>query len=261
MSKIQLRILHITDLHMRCAQPGTADQKDRRSREIPDILDRLKAKLPHWSPDMIVMTGDLLDVPDNVVFENLATEDADAFAEAVRHAGADYTWMREWLTSTDLPWVVIPGNHDHRGAFVDTFGTTSPDTVIQGWRFIGFDDALDNHRAPIRTTKEQSRFETSIAPETDAIPQIHLQHYLLRPRVHRRTPYSYKLESSLAARVDASTQVRAVLSGHYHPGAYTKSAAKVTYSTAPAFCEAPFPVRLMDLDAETVLGIEDHSVD
>ena len=255
------RVLHLTDLHMRHALAGTATQTQRLSRDIPTLLERLGGRLSEWTPDVIVMTGDLLDVPDEVVDESLYESAPDAYAEAVVQATLDYRWMHDWLESTALDWVVIPGNHDHRATFIDVFSTTSPDSVRAGWRFIGFDDALDERRTPVRPNDEQRRFDAALGAEDDGTPQIHLQHYILRPRLYRRTAYSYQGNAEIAARVDRNTKVRAVLSGHYHPGAYTRSANDVTYSTGPAFCETPFPFRIMDLDAGRVKGIFDHSID
>ena len=67
MSGKEMRLLHLTDLHMRRALAGTADRLERLSRDIPANLERVAKRLEDWSPDVIVMTGDLLDVPDEVV--------------------------------------------------------------------------------------------------------------------------------------------------------------------------------------------------
>jgi Icc protein len=257
----RLRILHLTDLHMRQALAGTANQTERLSRDIPKFLECLGDRLSEWTPDVIVMTGDLLDVPDEVVDESLSESAPGAYAEAVAEATLDYRWIHDWLEGTALEWVVIPGNHDHRAAFVNVFSTTSPDTVRGGWRFIGFDDALDERRTPVRLDGEQLRFNAALGGENDRTPQIHLQHYILRPRLFRRTAYSYQGDAELAARVDLNPRVRAVLSGHYHPGAYARSANGVTYSTGPAFCETPYPFRIMDLDAGRVKSVFDQSID
>ena len=78
-------------------------------------------------------------------------------------------------------------------------------------------------------------------------PQVHLQHYTLRPRLHRHTPCSYKPDAMLADDLEKSGHVRLVLSGHYNPGAYARNNSGVVYSTAPAFCQSPFRFRLVDL--------------
>ena len=260
MCEARLRILHLTDLHMRSALPGTAAQPERKSRDIARHLETLARRLQHWRPDVVVITGDLLDVPDNVVDESLADKDPEGFRSSVELATLDYQWMRGWLGSTGVPWVVIPGNHDHRGAFTGVFGTVSPDVIHCGWRFIGFDDILDARRAPVRPQAACARFAAALASTASAEPQVHLQHYLLRPRIHRRTPYSYAPEAGLAARVSRSATVKAALSGHSHPGAFTQDLSGTVFSTAPAFCEAPFPFRLLELTTDGGANISDQSL-
>ena len=84
MSGERLRILHLTDLHLRQSLPGTAQQPKRLSRDMPDILCCLGDRLDEWSPNLIALTGDLLDVPDEVVDGRLAKEDPEANAAAAR---------------------------------------------------------------------------------------------------------------------------------------------------------------------------------
>ena len=67
MSGGRLRILHLTDLHLRQSLPGTADRPERLSPKMKDVLLRLSDQLGEWTPNIIALTGDLLDVPDGVV--------------------------------------------------------------------------------------------------------------------------------------------------------------------------------------------------
>ncbi len=257
MSGERLRILHLTDLHLRRSLPGTADRSERLSRDMPDIICRLSDRLDEWSPDVIALTGDLLDVPDEVVDGRLAEENPEANATAISDAGEDYRWMRDWLDGTGRASVVIPGNHDHRGAFLTAFDSVSPELSVGGWQFIGFDDDLDDRRTPERPKTELSRF-SDVVGRTE--PQVHLQHYTLKPRLHRRTPYSYKPDAALVDDLENSGHVRLVLSGHYHPGAYARSPGGVVYSTAPAFCESPFRFRLVDLADAHDINVENISL-
>ena len=89
MSGERLRILHLTDLHLRQSLPGTAQQPKRLSRDMPDILRCLGDRLDEWSPDVIALTGDLLDVPEDVVDGKLAKEEPEANAAAISNAGKD----------------------------------------------------------------------------------------------------------------------------------------------------------------------------
>ena len=56
---------------------------------MPNILCSLGDHLDEWSPDVIALTGDLLDVPDNVMDGKLAKEEPEANAAAISNAGKD----------------------------------------------------------------------------------------------------------------------------------------------------------------------------
>ena len=256
-----MRLLHLTDLHMRQALIGTAGSQERLSRDIPVILDRLEKKLDDWTPDIIAITGDLLDVPDRVVDGSLEKTDPEQFQGSIEQSVADYCWIRAWLEATGREWIVIPGNHDHRGAFYDVFGGVLPDKYMNGWRFVGFDDELDDARSPFRPKFEMSRFVKALEPEGTPVPQIHLQHYILSPRVVRRSLYSYSPGSGILDRTERSGVVRCTISGHFHPGAFCRNANGIVYSTAPAFCERPFPIRLVDFDRWSVINVMDRTLD
>ncbi|MEC7303800.1 MAG: hypothetical protein VXV97_14765 [Pseudomonadota bacterium] len=61
--------------------------------------------------------------------------------------------------------------------------------------------------------------------------------------------------------IEQSGGVRCTFSGHFHPGALCRSEKGITYSTAPAFCERPFPVRLVDFDRWSVTDVQDRTLD
>ena len=256
----KLRILHLTDLHLRNALPGTADRRERLSRDMPAVLDRLSRRLAGLSPDVIAITGDLLDVPDDVVDGRLADDDRTAYDAAVRESAADYRLMRDWMDGTGAFAIAIPGNHDHRGAFAGVFGTTTPDIDLGDWRFVGFDDDLGERRQPVRPAREAERLAAALG-DAAGTPQIHLQHYTVAPRLFRRTAYTYDGAGDLCRRIEESPRVRCVISGHYHPGALARGRNGVAYSTAPAFCEAPFRFRLVDLRDAHPPSVTDLSVD
>ena len=261
MSNTEMRLLHLTDIHMRQALKGTADSKERLSRDMPMNLERLEKKLDDWMPDIIVITGDLLDVPDGVVDGSLSKTNSEGYQRLVEESVADYCWMYGWLEATGCDWIVIPGNHDHRGAFRNVFGEAMPDKNINGWRLIGFDDGLDDVRSPFRPKSEMFRLIKALELEATSVPQIHLQHYILRPRVFRRSLYSHASEFGILDRIEQSGVVRCAVSGHFHPGALCRNAGGIVYSTAPAFCERPFPIRLVDFDRWSAVSVIDRTLD
>ena len=261
MSNMEMRLLHLTDLHMRQAIKGTADRTERLSRDVPLHLERLDKELKVWMPDIIVLTGDLLGVPDGVIDGSLGKTNPEGYLRLVGESVADYCWIRAWLEATGYEWIVIPGNHDHRGAFHEVFGAALPDKYINGWQFVGFDDDLDDARSPFRPRSEMERFIKALEPEAIPVPQIHLQHYILRPRVYRRSFYSHASEFGIPDRIEQSGVVRCTVSGHFHPGALCRNENGIVYSTAPAFCERPFPIRLVDCDRWSAVNVIDRTLD
>jgi predicted MPP superfamily phosphohydrolase len=58
-----MRIIHLTDLHLRHYLPGTSSIPKRRSRVVLGLLERAVTRLTALQPDLVAVTGDLLDYP------------------------------------------------------------------------------------------------------------------------------------------------------------------------------------------------------
>ena len=108
---LMTRLLHFTDMHLRWHQPGTAASPLRLSRDMPATLDRLAGRVRALAPDVLVMSGDILDMPDEVIAGG--TPDDLPHEEWMDHAVADFRLVRDWFEATGVPFVVVPGNHDH----------------------------------------------------------------------------------------------------------------------------------------------------
>lgn len=259
-----VRVLHLTDLHMRQALPGTAEGDERLSREIPAALGRLEAKFTDWTPDAIAMTGDLLDIPD-ILYGGVEGLDPEIDAETAAAATEDYCWMLNWLEGTGLPFAAIPGNHDLEDVFRRAFPGPGV-AAAAGLRFVRFFDVVDDKMSPIRTAAGERLMDQVLGDPAHDGPQVHLQHYILAPDIFAKNKhYTYQVDGAYTAAIEASGRVRCTLSGHRHPGALAEGAGGVVYSTVPAFGEAPFPVRLMDIDpapgSATPVEVIDASVD
>lgn len=252
-----VRILHMTDLHMRQALAGTANRPERLSRQMPAVLARLARQVRALGVEVVVVSGDLLDVPD----EYLDGSETNAAwrAETAAGAEADYRTFRGLLEDLGLPYVAIPGNHDDAGLFDRVFDGWTPVQDVAGLRFVCFRDGLNDKREPVRGGRGRALFEGSIAD--DGPPQVHVQHYMIDPPTFANWRYHYTDADWYRDRINASGRVRAVLSGHYHPGSHLISDTGVHYSVPPAFCSAPHPFRIVDVAATQILGIRDHSVD
>ncbi|MEQ9683700.1 MAG: metallophosphoesterase, partial [Rhodospirillales bacterium] len=87
------RILHLTDLHLRQSLSGTAKRPERLSRDMPAVLDRLAGRIDTLGADVVVVSGDLLDIPDDYI--DGANADTGWRAETAAASVADYRLFRD----------------------------------------------------------------------------------------------------------------------------------------------------------------------
>jgi 3',5'-cyclic AMP phosphodiesterase CpdA len=239
-----VRLLHISDLHLRATLAGTSDKPERLSRKAPELLARLAQRMREIAPDAIVVTGDLLDVPKPFLYGKIT--DMDLRAEITAAAISDYRYVADWMRSHGVPFVALPGNHDAYDLFYGVFGDDARELDVGGTRLVAFHDREHENNIPRRVGQEASHFQSALADD-DERPQIHLQHFLIRPALALDYPYNYPDAQEMAAAIRTSGRVLAVLSGHYHKGAVLTDDSGVCYSTAQAFCIAPHPVRVLDV--------------
>lgn len=223
-----MKIAHISDLHLRRDLPGTAAIEKRRSREMPGLLDRAADAMRRDRPDLIVLSGDVLDFP-------LDKFDAPEFLAA---GEADARFAAEILGSADCPLAVVSGNHDPPGLLRRAFGPQAPDSVVAGQRVLLFEDTEDAEHYPRREGDERERFFRALS-DAESPPQIHVQHFLVWPERNAGYPHTYPEGEAFRRAVCASGRVRLVLSGHYHRGVPPTPVEGTVFAAAPAFCEAP----------------------
>lgn len=224
---------------------------------MPELLARLMARVPELKADVIVITGDLLDVPDEVIAGE-SPDDRDLSAW-LAEAEQDFRLIRESLAATGVPFVLCPGNHDHEALFSRVFPEAGAVADAAGLRFVCFWDELGPDRQPRRSGASRDLFDRVLtAPEHD-VSQIHIQHYTVYPPITSNgARYDYLGAAEIKDSLEASGRVRAVLSGHYHPGVLAEESG-VLYSGPPAFCEAPHPFRVYQVTDGSGIQVEDHS--
>lgn len=238
-----MRLAHITDIHMRHSIPGHAAIPRRRSREAFGLLRRAVADARRRGAEILLVTGDIVDVPGYLFdSEHPATGGTDVW-RAVRR---DYRLVRETLDGSGLPWIALPGNHDSFLIMEEELGAAPYVRDHGDLRFVSFWDRELRGHVPQRIHRERFRLD-SVLQDPDPRPQVHLQHFVITPRLDRGYPHTYREGEEIQQRLTASRKVALALSGHYHPGCEVFRADRTTFSVTPALVESPHPYRLFDV--------------
>jgi Icc protein len=212
---------------------------------MPAVMGQALEQLAQQAPDLIVVTGDLLDYPS----------DALSDPEMLALGEQDLLMLRGMLDDTGLPYVVVYGNHDHAGSVRRVFGRQPCDLVCAGYRVICFHDDDDREHVPHRVGEERERFVAALS-DASSLPQIHVQHYLPWPTGDLGYPYCYPDAEAMQEAIVGSGLVRLVLCGHYHEGMPPFQQGQTWFAAAPALAEAPHAYWLYTFDQDTFVWQE-----
>lgn len=204
-----------------------------------ELFSRAIRQMAELEPDVVVVTGDILDYPeyalDNVDMQRRALEDLHT--------------VRDLLDTLSCPYVVVHGNHDHPALTEQVFSCGRDDFKASGYRFVSFYDNEVLDHVPQRMGSEREKLNRVLEGES-GIPQIHVQHYLIWPEKREGYPHSYREAEELHRRVIDSNRVRLVLSGHYHTGIEPFRERDTWFAVAPAFAEPPHTFIVYDIVGE-----------
>lgn len=231
-----LTIAHISDLHLRSALPGTSSVSRRLSRRVPGLLAEAVRRIGDAAPDLVVVTGDLVDHP----LYDLRERRLAAAGER------DLALVRDLFAPLRCPVVPLFGNHDQPALFRRVFGPQPVDFDVKGWRILVFNDEEVDCHVPQRMGQERERFLAALR-DGDPRPQVHLQHYLIAPDRSDGYPHNYGEAESLEQALVGDGRVRLALSGHYHRGEALLRRGGAHFAVAPAFAEPPHPYRVFEL--------------
>jgi D-glycero-D-manno-heptose 1,7-bisphosphate phosphatase len=129
------------------------------------------------------------------------------------------------------------------------FGDLPREFVCAGHRIVSFWDEETDFHVPRRLLVERERFLAALKKQDH--PQIHVQHFLIKPHVGGY-PHNYAEAESIAAQLAGHGGVRLALSGHVHAGTKLLRDGGVYYSAVPCLCEAPHGFGLYELDGRRV---------
>lgn len=238
-----LRILQVTDFHLREALPGHNGHVHRLSRHVPKLLEALAPRIRQEAPDLVALTGDLLDVPHALLDGDRSYD----LKTIVQQSLADYALVRRWLEGLGRRWMALPGNHDYGPAFDVAFGTSPEVLPLRGVAVHAFRDWEQAGNQALRIGASRARFEHVLENATEASREVHLQHFVVRPHIDYDYPLLYGDSDNIAARVAAAPGRRLLLSGHWHEGTPMVAIGNAQSAVCPAFCEPPHPYRVFEM--------------
>lgn len=213
-------VAQITDTHVTAAeQRGTPG--DDPSKRLLTVVRALNALEP--APDLVLVTGDL------------TTDGGDE----------DYYHLRGILSQLDMPYYVVPGNHDDRGCIRSVFRQDGylPEAgylnyVIDGYplRIIALDTLHDGHDGGRLCLDRLQWLEATLAEDREAPTVIAMHH---PPFITGIAPFDRApLEGAdaFASIVAANPHVERVLCGHVHRAVETRwHGLTVTVAPSTAF--------------------------
>lgn len=247
-----MRIAHLTDIHLRHHLWGVPSTPRRRTRHMHHLLELALDQIIKQDADVLAITGDLLDAP-RWLSEAQAGFEYDEVGPWRKAALKDYQLIHDMLIRklkpVGLPWIVLPGNRDNDALFWQVFDESADVMEIAGVRLVRFCDrpylVSKVGRGPRRFANQRLLFDEHLLLN-DGLPQVHLQHYIIEPRVSEA--HNYAEAPYLASQITQTTHVRLCLSGHYHKGTPSITQNKTLFATTSAFCDSPHVWRLFDID-------------
>ncbi len=215
---------------------------------MPELLAEALRRITHQKPDLLVVTGDILDVPYWLMYPPrvFAIDQPTLWRQAVEK---DYRMVKQLLDDSGLRYTVLGGNHDLSEIMWQIFDPDENIFDLAGHRIVRFcDEEFDAH-VPRRFLKERCRFDQVLA-DPSSPPQVHLQHYLLTPMMNESWPFTYGEGDELTRRVVESGRVRLCLSGHLHPGLEMARHGNTFFSVARGFTVYPHPWSIYDISPD-----------
>lgn len=231
------RVVHLSDLHI---GKGRDPDEKRVFHRILEVVEDLEV-------DVIVVSGDLVHFPDDVV---------------------SLEWVRECLEETGRPWVVIPGNHDiespdHPEEFAHSYGDYPRFERHAGLGFALFDsfcglpleerdddelESLEIEGYLSHGDVPGSQYEV-LAPQIEE-PWIAVVHHHVRPEPEDADTPSMRPLRNYESFISwcSSFGASAVLHGHKHDYARVRIDRDLPVFRGGATAKLPTVFRVIDFD-------------
>jgi 3',5'-cyclic-AMP phosphodiesterase len=223
-----LLIAQISDLHIK--QRG---ELAYRRVDTAAALTRCIATLNHFAPrpDLVVISGDLVDTP----------------------LAGEYEHLKELLAPLDLPFAAIPGNHDIRElmrAALPDLGYAQPSGALHSVRKIGdvdimlVDSTVPGAAHGALDGASLDWLDTVLGASTTRPALLFLHHPPFITGITHMDVQNLRNADALAALIRKHPRARLIAAGHVHRATLTTLA-----GIAATICPAPNHAVALDLDA------------
>jgi Icc protein len=216
-----MRIAQITDLHI-----VTRDRLCYRKVPTNDQLAQAVAHLNSFQPppDVVIASGDLTD-----------------------HGRAEeYQVLREILSALKAPVYVVPGNHDHREAMMNSFadqdymarqGSPFVDYAIDDFpiRLVGLDTHVPGHHHGEVRHQQLRWLDETLAARPDSPTLIFMHHPPFRTGIRWMDASGLHGGRELEALIARHKQIVRVACGHIHRPIHVVWGGTIA-SSAPSTC-------------------------
>ncbi|MCK5157240.1 MAG: metallophosphoesterase [Spirochaetales bacterium] len=221
-----IRIGYLTDIHLRKEVSGTSIIETRHCRKMAGLLPSALARMCRESPDMIVCTGDVLDVSTGPGVDQ------------------DLRLCKKFFDDCGTPYVVLPGNHDPLpDDFYRVFPVPEKRLLLNNCELIFFhEDACFNGEQSSKRSERSLHTMADILMRAKCCEEATLlfQHYVIYPDRNEGYPHNYQNDDEIRSILEQSDRQLLSISGHYHSGIPMMQKNNVSYFAGRAFCEKPY---------------------
>jgi Icc protein len=222
-----LLIAQISDLHIK--RPGElAYGRVDTAAALTRCVDALNRFVPQ--PDLVVITGDLVDVP----------------------SVSAYGHLKRLLTPLRIPLAAIPGNHDGRGMLRDVWPDryhTQSDGALNSTCSVGdvdivlLDSSVPGQPHGMLDEATLSWLDTTLAASRTRPALLFLHHPPFATGIQHMDVQNLRNTDAFAAILRRHERARLIAAGHVHRSTLTTFA-----GVAATICPAPNHAVALDLD-------------
>ncbi|MCC9626108.1 phosphodiesterase [Thalassospira sp. MA62] len=193
-----MKFIHLSDLHI-LARNDTSRKPDAEAT-LRKVISEIN--LYHGDAEICVITGD------------------------ITHRGypEQYEQANDILAELDIPYILIPGNHDVRDAFKDAFPTMPVDAngfvnfgqTFNGVRFIMMDSLVPGHHHGTLCAQRLAWLRDELTAHKETPTFLFMHHPPMKMGLPFMDTIRLDTEAELAEIVTSNPQIKHLFFGHLH---------------------------------------------